>query len=103
MPRSRLDYTLHAKLLEAEAMADYQDLGKLADVTTLTALQLQTLLGLADWQLGWNVHAVPLAINTEPRHGRPACVAMGTCGGFNPMLTVMANAFRVAGGILYES
>jgi choline dehydrogenase-like flavoprotein len=26
-----------------------------------------------------------------------------TNGGFNPMLTVMANAFRVAGGILYES
>jgi choline dehydrogenase-like flavoprotein len=26
-----------------------------------------------------------------------------TNGGFNPALTVMANAFRIAGGILYES
>jgi choline dehydrogenase-like flavoprotein len=40
------------------------------------------VLRAAAEKLGWNVRAVPLAINTEPRHGRPACVAMGTCCGF---------------------
>ncbi len=40
------------------------------------------VLQAAAKKLGWNVRAVPLAINTETRHGRPACVAMGTCCGF---------------------
>ncbi len=40
------------------------------------------VLSDAAQKLGWKVRAVPLAINTEPRHGRPACVAMGTCCGF---------------------
>lgn len=40
------------------------------------------VLKAAAKKLGWNVRAVPLAINTEPRHGRPACVAFGTCVGF---------------------
>jgi choline dehydrogenase-like flavoprotein len=40
------------------------------------------VLRAAAKQLGWNARAVPLAINSVPRHGRPACVACGTCIGF---------------------
>jgi choline dehydrogenase-like flavoprotein len=40
------------------------------------------VLKAAARKLGWNVRGVPLAINTVPRHGRPACVAFGTCVGF---------------------
>jgi len=40
------------------------------------------LLAGAAARLGWNTHPVPLAINTVPYQGRPACVQCGMCVGF---------------------
>ena len=39
------------------------------------------LVDAAD-RLGWSTTRVPLLINTESRHGRPACVRCGRCVGF---------------------
>lgn len=40
------------------------------------------VLRSAGKQLGWNVRALPLSINSVPYGGRPSCVACGTCVGF---------------------
>jgi choline dehydrogenase-like flavoprotein len=32
--------------------------------------------------LGWETGPVPLLVNTQPRHGRAACIRCGTCVGF---------------------
>lgn len=40
------------------------------------------ILQRAGQQLGWELGAVPLLINSVPRHGRPACQHCGMCVGF---------------------
>ncbi len=42
----------------------------------------RALLGRAAERLGWSSAPVPLAINSVPFDGRPACVRCGTCVGF---------------------
>ena len=42
----------------------------------------RALLGDAARKLGWVSHPVPLAINSVPYNGRPACVQCGACVGF---------------------
>ena len=53
------------------------------------------VLRAAAKRLGWNVRAVPLAINTEPRHGRPFV----TLHGINevPILTLTLSGGSDAG------
>ena len=45
------------------------------------ALEDHMLLDAAE-RLGWTTVRVPLLINTQPHHGRPACVRCGFCVGF---------------------